>query len=396
MTIPLSGFQTPLSGAVNATVGIVAQEGDRATLGDGATIRGAGNVDVRLGNAANPGGPPQSAANVFNASISRVGAHVTDRRPAHVNNFGFDVDTFATTNVLGNNQTSTDVKLTTSGDAYIPGVVFIATELYAPQVAATKTVDKPTANLGEELTYTARFENTGADGAAGFVATDAIPDGTTYVSGSLAIDGVAQTDAGGDDRAEFDMAGDRVVARLGTGANATAGGTLAIGAASEVTFRVRIDNGGFAAGARDLQRCAGELQRPDHQRRDLRPGRQRASCDPAAAPGSDDPQDPQSRLRGWRNVEHPDRRLQLRRGADHGRDGGDRYVARRPRPDSPAASGRPVDLRGEWSDDHLPSLGSAAARDTGRSSADHRHPGVDPTRDSGRIAGQHRHRHERE
>ena len=120
--------------------------------------------------------------------------------------------------MLGNNQTSTDVKLTTSGDAYIPGVVFIATELYAPQVAATKTVDKPTANLGEELTYTARFENTGADGAAGFVATDAIPDGTTYVSGSLAIDGVAQTDAGGDDRAEFDMAGDRVVARLGTGA----------------------------------------------------------------------------------------------------------------------------------------------------------------------------------
>ena len=50
VTIPLSGFQTPLSGAVNATVGIVAQEGDRATLGDGATIRGAGNVDVRLDN----------------------------------------------------------------------------------------------------------------------------------------------------------------------------------------------------------------------------------------------------------------------------------------------------------------------------------------------------------
>ena len=174
---------------------------------------------------------------------------MTDRSPAHLNNFGFDVDTFATTNVLGNNQTSTQVRLTTDGDAYIPGVVFIATELYAPQVAATKTVDKPTANLGEELTYTARFENTGADGAASFVVTDAIPDGTSYVPNSLAIDGVAQTDAGGDDRAEFDAAGTRVVARLGTGANATAGGTLAIGAASEVTFRVRIDDAGFAAGA---------------------------------------------------------------------------------------------------------------------------------------------------
>ena len=79
--------------------------------------------------------------------------------------------------------------------------------------------------------------------------TDAIPDDTAYVPNSLAIEGVAQTDAGGDDRAEFDAAGTRVVARLGAGANATAGGTLGIGAASTVTFRVRIDDAGFAAPA---------------------------------------------------------------------------------------------------------------------------------------------------
>ena len=35
MTIPLSGFQTPLSGPVTASVGIVAYEGDLGTTGDG-------------------------------------------------------------------------------------------------------------------------------------------------------------------------------------------------------------------------------------------------------------------------------------------------------------------------------------------------------------------------
>ena len=143
VTISLSGLQTPLSGTVNSTVGIVAQEGDRGTTGDFATILGAAGVRKRLGNAANPPGPPASAANVFNASISRAGATVTDGLPAYVNQFGFDADTFTTTNVLGNNQTSTEVVLTTDGDAYIPGVVFISTDLYAPRIAATKTVDKP-------------------------------------------------------------------------------------------------------------------------------------------------------------------------------------------------------------------------------------------------------------
>jgi hypothetical protein len=68
--------------------------------------------------------------------------------------------------------------------------------------------------------------------------------------GSLAIDGAAQSDAARDDRAEFDAGGGRVVARLGSGANATTGGTLAVGGAvTTVTFRVRIGTGGVPAGA---------------------------------------------------------------------------------------------------------------------------------------------------
>ena len=104
----------------------------------------------------------------------------------------------------------------TSGDAYQPGVVTIATDLYAPRITATKTVDSATASLGDTLTYTVDVENTGQDGATGTTFSDLIPEGAVYVPGSITVNGVAVTDAAGDDLGEF--AGGRVVARLGAGA----------------------------------------------------------------------------------------------------------------------------------------------------------------------------------
>ena len=53
VTIPLSGFQTPLSGPVNSTVGIVAYEGDLGTPGDGAQIQGPTGAFTALSNAVN-------------------------------------------------------------------------------------------------------------------------------------------------------------------------------------------------------------------------------------------------------------------------------------------------------------------------------------------------------
>ena len=50
--------------------------------------------------------------------------------------------------MLGNAQTSTQVRLSTSGDAYQPGVVTLATDLYAPQDHRDEDRRSPTANLG--------------------------------------------------------------------------------------------------------------------------------------------------------------------------------------------------------------------------------------------------------
>ena len=76
VTIPLSGFQTPLAGPVTSTVGAVAYEGDLGTPGDGAAIQNKSGTFIPLSNAVNPGPPATSASNsnVFNSTISSAGA----------------------------------------------------------------------------------------------------------------------------------------------------------------------------------------------------------------------------------------------------------------------------------------------------------------------------------
>jgi uncharacterized repeat protein (TIGR01451 family) len=240
-TIPLSGFQTPLAGPVSSRVGIVAYEGDLGTTGDGAQILGAAGFSA-LSNAVNP------ANNVFNSTISNAGTLITSRTPSYRNNLGYDADLFQTTNVLGNGQTSTQVRLSTNGDAYQPGVVTLTTDLFAPKISATKSVDRTNANLGDTLTYTVAVQNTGQDAATDTTFSDPIPAGAVFLPDSIRVNGVPVSDAAGDDLGEF--AGGRVVARVGTGATATAGGTLAPGGASAtVSFQVTVATSGLAVGA---------------------------------------------------------------------------------------------------------------------------------------------------
>ena len=224
---------------MNSTVGLVSYEGDLGTTGDGATIRG--GAGLRALGGPNTGSPPLNATNnLFDSSISAGNALVTSRAPADRNAFGFDADLFPLPNVLGNNQTSTEVRLTTGGDAYQPGVVTIATDLFAPRIVAGKTASAAEADPGDTITYTVVLSNTGQDGAEEVVLTDDIPANTSYVPGSLAINGAGQSDAADTDRGE--VAGGTVTARVGTGANGTTGGALPPGGPSvTVTFQVAID-----------------------------------------------------------------------------------------------------------------------------------------------------------
>ena len=128
-----------------------------------------------------------------------------------------------------------------------------ASEIYEPEVIMTKTqrnVNGGQSQAGDIIEYTIVLENVERDNAVEAVVTDPIPPNTTYVPGSLEVvygpNMSPITDGSGDDQGEF-IAGNgprgEVVLRVGSGADATNGGTLAQNVPTAVRFRVKIDAG---------------------------------------------------------------------------------------------------------------------------------------------------------
>lgn len=242
VTIPVSGFLTPATGTVNATVGFVTWEGDRGLTGEQVLLNG-----IQLADAARP------ATNFFNSSISNAGVNVTTRNANYANNFGVDVGTVVANGVLPNNATSTSLRLTTNREFFYPGVVTTQIDLYTPAFnAISKTVTNLSghtpAQIGDTLQYQISFTNTGADFADNSVVSDVLAANQTYVPGTIVVtaspgnvNNGAKTDASGDDIAEYVAASRTVRVRVGTGATATAGGTLAPGATVTFRFNVTLD-----------------------------------------------------------------------------------------------------------------------------------------------------------
>ena len=242
VTIPVSGFLAPPSGPVRARLGVVSYDGDKGSpgsqfLGDGMSLNG-----TPVSDALNP------ANDVFNSTVTRTGTPVAGREPALANTLGLDADVFAVDGLVANGATSATIALTTGGESYNPGVVTTAFDLFAPTLTATKTVtdvDGGRVEPGDLLQYDVSLTNTGLDAATGVAVSDAIPAGTAYDPGSLAVTGGPgagpATDAAGDDLGERTAPG--VAFRVGAGAGPAAGGRLDIGATASVRFRVRVAAG---------------------------------------------------------------------------------------------------------------------------------------------------------
>ena len=241
-TIPVSGFRTPLDGDVNTQLGFVSYEGDINLAGDSLALNG-----TTLSDAQHP------AVNFFNSGISDLGSPVTGKSPDYANQLGFDAGVFAVpAGVVPNNSTSANIKLSTTGDRYLPGVVFFRTDIYAPEMVLKKTVtdlNGGDVNPGDVLRYEISSTNTGRSSAYDARIDDAIPPQTSYQPGSLEIvaspGGVAgpKTDPTDADQAEFDAPSNAVRFRIGTGAGALVppndgGGVIAPGESFTVRFDV--------------------------------------------------------------------------------------------------------------------------------------------------------------
>ncbi|MER8232991.1 hypothetical protein [Streptomyces sp. NPDC094049] len=102
----------------------------------------------------------------------------------------------------------------------------------APYVTLAKAaIPAGPLDVGDVVTYRITARNEGGGAAERLTLTDVLPPGTTYVPGSLRVidgpDAGVKTDRPGDDQAAYDPVAKAVVFRLGTGASATQGGSLA-------------------------------------------------------------------------------------------------------------------------------------------------------------------------
>ncbi len=241
----LSGFLVPNTG-FTGKLGVVAFEGDATGSGDKLLFN-----NVALSDAQNP------VNNFFNGTRSWLGAPVSvagdlpQLTGTPQSMAGVDLDVVDVTAHLTQGQSSAPLQATTSGDTYFLGGFITSISTNAPDFStSTKTATDVNGGLlvpGDVLRYTITAANTGNDASAKTIVTDPLPPQVTFVSGSIQVvsgpNAGAKTDAAGDDQAEYDAANRTVVVRLGTGADATKGGSIDAAASSVLTFDVTVNSG---------------------------------------------------------------------------------------------------------------------------------------------------------
>ena len=254
LTIGVSGFQTPLVGPVRTQLGFVAYEGDLGAGGDSAALDGRSLSDAI-----------SAPTNFFNSAISVDGSPFTAKSPDYRNQLGFDAKLIRADGILPNGASTADIALRTTLEQYLPGAVTFATDLYAPDVQATKSVENlshpgESAHAGDRLRYVITYRNTGAESARDLVATDVLPADVTLLPGSLRVAGATpseMSDLAGDDLGEYDPQTRTVRFLLGADATPERGGTLAVapalGSEATVSFEAQVDP---AATAHELANVA--------------------------------------------------------------------------------------------------------------------------------------------
>ena len=256
--VNISGFLTPPSGPVSCELGVVIYDGDRGSTDAFAFKQ---NGAASFYDMATVAVPLNGAADAWNSKISYKGVVVTTRNPAFQNTLGFDAPIFDLPNTanaqLSNSQTAATIRFSSPSENYFVHVLTTSISQYNPSFAFDKTstdINGGTLLPGENLRYQINYNNMGNDSSTSTIIIDNIPLGSTYLPGSLKINGVSKTDIAADDQAEFDFTNNRVIFRIGVGANAATGGNIGPSVTGNVQFDV------VTASSCDILNCVGSVR----------------------------------------------------------------------------------------------------------------------------------------
>ncbi|MFT3764847.1 MAG: isopeptide-forming domain-containing fimbrial protein [Minicystis sp.] len=225
----------------------------------------------RISNGLNP------ADNFFNSSRSYLGQPVSGtydvpKLSGQASSMaGYDLDTADVTSLLSPGDTSCVVGADSTKDIFFLGGFITSVASLAPDFhGMTKDVVDLNGGAilpGDTLEYTITAVNSGNDAADNAVITDVLENGLTVLPGSIEIvEGGAigiKTNAAGDDEGDYDAASRTITWRVGSGADASAGGTVGVGEAVKVRFRatVAVQSGVIANQA--ILQASGDSGAPD-------------------------------------------------------------------------------------------------------------------------------------
>jgi len=130
---------------------------------------------------------------------------------------------------------SIDVRVASTFDPTVTDIIVDATAIRSAgiRVDLTKTVNQSTTTVGDVVTYTVGYTAVGAGSATALIVTDVLPNGLTYVPGTLRVKGVAVSDAVDTDAGTFDAANNAVVFHVGD---------VPAGQNGSVSFQARVNN----------------------------------------------------------------------------------------------------------------------------------------------------------
>lgn len=200
--VAVSGFLTPAGGPVSGRLFLSSIEGDADITGDQALF----GPNFSSLNALS--GPNNAVNNFFGSQINNAAGNLDTTGTFGTRNQsastgtnisagrqGWDITSIDISPYLTNSQVSAAIRLTTNGDAYMLNTVGLQININSPNIQATKSVNKSVAAIGDVLTYTVTIPNTGLLPANNVIFTDILPNGTSFIPGTVTVDNVPQTNA---------------------------------------------------------------------------------------------------------------------------------------------------------------------------------------------------------